>query len=243
MIVVDESAIFRAGVCAILARDEAFTVQGEVATWREVLTLSYKIPPDLLIVGLRLPWVNGLNALAHLTCISDHPPVLILSGNLCPSVTRAALGAGVAGYVTEDTSPSVFLAAAQRIANNKNQPPILIGIAHTLESVDVALSVREISVLMYVADGLTNNAIADHLNVSVRTVETYLSRVYHKLNVKTRYEAVVAAYHSRIIPRDDSGSPAKKPSVSNVRMSCSPGKGLFPTFDAEGLPGIGSDVL
>lgn len=191
VIVVDDHPVTRVGTVAILARDAELSVIGEASDGDGAIKLSRELRPDLLILDIRLPKMDGLQVTQHLRRENEALVILLLSAYPDATLVRAGLAAGAAGYVLKSAPGAVLLDAIHRLV--QGEQPVLVGVSMPDEANGDRLSTQEGIVLEYVAEGLTTKEIARRLNVSTRTIDTHLSRIFHKLGATTRTQAVTLA--------------------------------------------------
>ena len=217
-VIVDDHELLRAGTRGILEEADGFTVVGEAADADEARMVVADTAPDLVIADIRLPTSNGIDLARQL--VDEHPGLLvvILSAYDDEHYVRAALAAGVSGYLLK-TLPSHELVAALRDACSGAQagrvPPRGQGekdLADRGPAPDERLTARESEVVQLVARGMSNKAIAHQLGISPRTVEGHLNHVFDKLDILSRTELVHYALASRLVVREgDVGDPAPEP--------------------------------
>lgn len=197
IVVADDHPVTRVGTIAILTRDAELTVVGEASTGDEAITLCRELQPDLLILDVRLPNVDGLHVAQQVIQEALPPAILLLSAYPDAALVRVGLAVGAAGYALKSAPGAALLNAIHRVM--KGERPVLVGVSMPEESGGSALSVQETVVLGYVADGLTTKEIAQRIAVSTRTVDTYLSRIFQKLGATTRTQAVTIARRMNLL--------------------------------------------
>ncbi len=197
MVVVDDHELLRAGTRRILDDATGFTVVGEAADGEAALRVVDGLRPDVVLVDIRLPAMNGIDLARRI--LQDHPEttVLVLSAYDDQTYVRAALAAGVAGYLLK-TTPSDELLRSIRAACDG--PKAVAGSLHRAterrmrpglpETAIPQLTAREQEVVRLVSRGLSNKAIAHELGISPRTVEGHLNHVFDKLGANSRTELV-----------------------------------------------------
>jgi len=194
-VIVDDHELLRAGTRGILEQAEGFTVVGEAPDAESAVRVVDETGPDLVIADIRLPTTNGIDLAARL--VDDHPGlvVVILSAYDDEHYVRAALAAGVSGYLLK-TLPGHELVAALRdaCAGTGRLAGVPVGRGEKDPSGAGAdrdvLTARESEVVRLVARGMSNKAIAQQLAISPRTVEGHLNHVFDKLGVLSRTELV-----------------------------------------------------
>lgn len=205
VVVADDHPITRAGTIAILRRDGEVRVVGEAEDGPQALALCTKARPDLVLLDLRLPAMSGIEVARALRDMEDAPCVLMLSAYSDAALVRAALDAGAAGYVVKSAAGAELLAAMRQVLSGER---VLLGVDEARDRKRAPLSAQERMVLGYVAAGLTSKEIAARIGsvarpMSQRTVETYLRRLYHKLGVRNRAEAVLHARREGLLDGGD----------------------------------------
>ena len=222
-VVVDDHELLRAGTRQILEVASGFIVVGEAADASAARVVVADTSPDLVITDIRLPGANGIELARQL--VHDHPGlvVVILSAYDDPDYVRAAMAAGVSGYLLK-TLPSRELVDALRDACSGTAPlggsPRGRGERDADDpapDVDDELTAREIQVVRLAARGMSNKNIATELGISPRTVEGHLNHVFEKLEIESRTALVHYALANTLFGRDpttgaadpgDSGDPS-----------------------------------
>ena len=212
VLVVDDQVLIRAGLAALISAAPELTVVGEAADGREALELADSTRPDVVLMDIRMPGMDGLTATAHLLAAdrAHQPKVLVLTTFDLDEYVYGALSAGASGFLLKDTPPHRLLAAISTVAQGDTllNPSItrrLIAAfapptppAPASAELD-ALTARENEVLRLVAGGMANAEIAGFLHVSEATVKTHLNRTMSKLGLSSRAQAVVLAYESGLV--------------------------------------------
>ncbi|MFO7274346.1 MAG: response regulator transcription factor [Symbiobacteriaceae bacterium] len=201
ILIADDHRVVRTGLRMLLESHPGFAVVGEASTGPETVRLTQELRPDLVILDLSMPGGNGLVYLRQLAQLSR---VLVLTMHDDPAYVRQVIEAGGRGYVLKEAADVELFSAIQRVMEGKTYiyPTLaarLVDAPGEGERRSVPLSPRELEVLRLVALGHTNQEIAARLNVSVRTVETYKSRICEKLGVYTRSEMVRYALEHNLI--------------------------------------------
>ncbi len=201
VVIADDHPTFRQGLSRLLADDSELEIVGQAADGEEAVNLSRKLNPNVVILDLAMPKLNGIEATKQIKESSPNTTVLVVSAYNYQSYVLASLRAGATGYLTKDT-PIVELKTAVRVAND-GVGLIIHGINQSivrrLVSTDSGLKgsgelfPREIEVLKLTAQGMRNKHIARALSISERTVQAHLSNIFNKLNVNSRTEAVLRA--------------------------------------------------
>jgi DNA-binding NarL/FixJ family response regulator len=208
VLVVDDHAVIRDGIAAILEPHDDLEVVGEAADGETAVRLATELRPDVVLMDLRMPGVDGASATERITALSPPPRVLVLTTYDTDADITRAMAAGAIGYVLKDIPRAGLLDAIRRAHRGEAvlAPSVatkLVRQQHTVRP--SALSEREREVLTLVATGATNRDIAAALAVSEATVKTYLTRVFAKLEVGDRTAAVTAALARQLIECPSTG--------------------------------------
>lgn len=196
LLLADDHAVLRTGLRLLLNSQEGLEVVGEASTGVETLSLARELQPDLILLDLSMPGMNGLEALPALRRLAPKSRILILTMHDDPQYLRRALSNGAAGYVLKKAADVELLSAVWAVlrgevyVHSSMTRSLLDDILATTEpeTPDLweTLSEREQEVLCQVALGYTSAEIAQRLNLSVKTVETYRARGMEKLGLRNR---------------------------------------------------------
>jgi DNA-binding NarL/FixJ family response regulator len=214
-VVADDQEIVRAGFAALLETQEDFAVAGTAADGEEAVRLCRAEKPDVVLMDVRMPVLDGIEATRRLAEDGGRRPrVLVLTTFDLDEYVYDALSAGASGFLLKDVTAETLFDAVRVIAAGDAllDPAVtrrLIGEFARLRPRHPArpelledLTKRETEVLRLVAEGLSNDEIAERLVVSKETVKTHVSRVLGKLRLRDRSQAVIVAYESGlVIPR------------------------------------------
>jgi DNA-binding NarL/FixJ family response regulator len=209
VLVVDDHPVVRAGMVAILSEQPGIEVIGAAADGAQALALARQLAPDLVLMDLRMPVLDGVGATSRLRAEPDAPEVLVLTTYDTDAEILHAVEAGARGYLLKDTPPDVLADAIRRAAAGETvlAPRVAARLADRLRApAGPELTPREVDVLTLVAKGLSNSEIGRALHIGEATVKTHLLRVFAKLDVADRTAAVTAAYGHRLIPLPDDGA-------------------------------------
>ena len=198
ILLADDHAVLRAGLRALLAAQGGLEVVGEAADGAEAVRLAQALRPDVVVMDIGMPGVNGIDATARIKRDLPAAKVLILSMHDDQGYLRQVLRAGASGYVLKKAADTELLAAIQAAARGEVflDPGLAKALVDEVLEPRVergeapVLSGRERDVLRLVAHGHTNQQVADRLCISVKSVETYRARLMEKLGLKGRAELV-----------------------------------------------------
>ncbi|MDQ7803185.1 response regulator transcription factor [Amycolatopsis sp. A133] len=208
VLLVDDEPLIRAGLRAIVDSEDDLSVLGEAADGAEVPGLVARLRPDVVLMDVRMPAVDGIRATTHLMSAVDHPPkVIVVTTFENDDYVYDALVAGASGFLLKRARPEeivaairtvvageslLFPAAIRRLAA-RHAPPAGDGLA------SAGLTEREREVLRLMAVGLSNVEIAGELYLGIQTVKTHVGNVLAKLGVRDRTQAVIRAYESGFV--------------------------------------------
>ncbi len=198
----EDHLITRQGIRRLLEDEKGFTIVGEGANGEEVVELVNELKPDVVIMDIAMPKLNGIEATRQIKVTNPRTGVLILSAYDDDEYVFALLKAGAAGYLLKSVSGNELVRAVKAIHNG--EPVLAPTIARkvmnyfklsdkvpTMENDSEHLSDRELDIIRLAAKGLTNKDIADRLHLSYRTIEGHLRDIFNKLGVGSRTEAVL----------------------------------------------------
>jgi DNA-binding NarL/FixJ family response regulator len=196
VLIVDDHALFRAGLRCRLELEQDITPVGEAATAAQAVSKARALQPDLVLLDLLLPGTSGHEAIPELAKVSPRSRVLVVSSQAAPSSVRQALSAGAAGYVPKRASDEELVAAIRQVAAGERYVDPDLGaklvVPDRLAALE-PLSERERDILQLLALGYTNQEIGRKRFISVRTVDTHRGHIVRKLGLETRAELVLFA--------------------------------------------------
>ena len=209
VLVADDQDIVRAGLTMILDAQPDIEVVGEAANGREAVTLARELRPDVCLLDIRMPEMDGIEATGHLAGpdVADPLAVIVITTFDLDEYVHGALKAGARGFLLKDAGPELLTQAIHAAANGDAliAPSItarlLATFAHTIPRQPPAqpiepLTSREEQILISVAQGWTNHEIADDVHISISTVKTHLASLMRKLNARNRVEIAMWAYET-----------------------------------------------
>ncbi|WP_030797177.1 response regulator [Streptomyces sp. NRRL S-337] len=204
VIVVDDHTVMRAGVVALLAADPDIEIVGEAADGRAALELVGRHAPDVALVDLRMPVMDGVATTTAIVAGHPRTRVLILTTYDTDADIERGVEAGAIGYLLKDTTREQLADAIRAAARGETVLAPRVAeklVAKMRQPVQVPLTARETDVLNAVADGLSNAEIGRRLVIAEATVKTHLLRLYAKLDVNDRTRAVVVALERGLLQR------------------------------------------
>jgi DNA-binding NarL/FixJ family response regulator len=202
----------RAGLVELLTVDPTIDIVGQAATGRQAVDLARRLSPDVVLMDVRMPDLDGISATRELVTAAPETKVLILTTFELDDYVFGALRAGASGFLLKRTRPEELIAAVHTIADGD----CLLSPAITRRVIDrlaqqpateqpqqeqlASLTAREREVLGLVARGLSNREIAAALVVEDSTVRTHVKHILHKLELRDRIQAVILAYETGMRP-------------------------------------------
>jgi DNA-binding NarL/FixJ family response regulator len=212
VLIVDDHAIVRSGLAALLATTSDLEVIGEAASGTEAVHLTAELRPDVVLMDLSMPGVDGVRATASV--LAEHPDthVLVLTSYSDQRWILGALEAGADGYLLKNAEPEVILSGIREVMTGGSpldpKAARALVTSHRRDPVTPRsqLTDREQEVLTMVGDGLPNKVIARRLGITERTVKAHLTNIYQRLGVTDRTQAALWAQRQESTPRD-SGRP------------------------------------
>ena len=202
IVIADDHPIFRAGLQGLLSAQEDFQVVGEAANGREAVAVVRHASPDVLLVDLQMPELDGVGAIREIRNIAPRTRILVLTTYDSDGDILRAVEAGATGYLLKDTPREELFKAIRATAHGESvlSPSVatkLVGRARG--PTERGLSAREIEVLTLVARGVSNKIIGKDLRISEATVKTHLLHIFAKLGVDDRTAAVTAAIEKGVL--------------------------------------------
>jgi DNA-binding NarL/FixJ family response regulator len=208
VLITDDDELMRAGLAAVLASAPEIELVGEVASGRQAVDRARALKPDVVLMDVRMPDLDGIAATRELAATVPHTKVLILTTFEQDDYIFGALRAGASGFLLKRARPEELIAAVQTIAAGDSllSPSVTRRVIDSVASAATPaiagntcldeLTAREREVLALLAQGLSNAEIADALTVEDSTVKTHVKRILMKLGVRDRVQAVIVAYQT-----------------------------------------------
>jgi DNA-binding NarL/FixJ family response regulator len=206
LLIVDDHPVVRDGLRGMFAGDPRFEVVGEAGNGAEAVTVAEALRPDVVLMDLRMPQVDGVSAIARLRSAGVPSRVLVLTTYDTDSDVLRAIEAGATGYLLKDARRDELFRAVEAAARGEAvlSPSVATKVLGQVRApaptpASEALSQRELEVLGLVARGSTNREAAAHLFISEATVKTHLLHIYAKLGVNDRAAAVAEAFERGLL--------------------------------------------
>lgn len=203
ILICDDQAIVRKGIRALLATEPDIEVIGEAKNGQEAINQTAALQPDVILMDLVMPEVDGIEAIRGITAHQPQARILVLTSFATDDKVFPAIKAGALGYLLKDSSPEDLVQAIQHVYRGEPSlhPTIARKVLHELSQPDEAekpptsepLTERELEVLRLVAQGLSNRQIANELIISEATVRTHVSNILGKLHLASRIQAALYA--------------------------------------------------
>lgn len=206
VLVADDQPLFCAGIARILDAERDLRCVGVAHDGVEAIAAAERLRPDVVLMDLRMPRLDGVGATRRITRLTAAPRVLVLTTFRGRDIVRDAAEAGAAGFITKDATPKRLCRAVRAVAAGSTvyadaHAPMLHDAASTpdLEAIH-ALTPREKEVYLHLARGLSNTAIAERAHLSENTVRTHVSAILRKLVLGNRAQVVDHAHRHGLVP-------------------------------------------
>jgi DNA-binding NarL/FixJ family response regulator len=208
VLVVDDDPLVRTGLRLLLGGDDIVVV-GEATDGAEAALQVDALDPDVVLMDIRMPEVDGLAATEAIRARPDPPEVIVLTTFDADEHVMRALRAGAAGFLLKDTSPADLVAAVHRVAGGDAQlsPPVLRRLIATVTATQprgqaardrlAGLTERELDIANAIGEGLSNAEIAARLYLSVPTVKAHVSAIFDKLEAANRVQVALLVHDAR----------------------------------------------
>ena len=211
----DDQTLMRQGLRLLLHGDGGISIVGEAADGAEAVRLATELQPDVALMDLRMPKMDGVEATRRIHAAQPNVRVLVLTTYGDDTMVRAALAAGAAGYLLKDAEPADIVAAIQAVQRGGvwlQTPSAAALLEHLAQDTGAArdeaarpgrdssgLTPRELEVVRLIARGYDNRRIAETLVVSEATVKTHINNIFSKLGATDRAKVVVYAYRHKLV--------------------------------------------
>jgi DNA-binding NarL/FixJ family response regulator len=212
VLVADDQSMVRAGFRMLLSREEDIEVVAEASNGSEAVDKAGRFHPSVVLMDIRMPQLDGLEATRRILAVDDTARILILTTFDLDEYVYEALGAGASGFVLKDDPPEQLLAAVRTVAGGDAllSPAITKRVIKQFTRIPKPtppkelddLTERELDVFRLIARGLSNAEIGQELYISETTVKTHITHILQKLNLRDRVQAVVLAYETGLFDAD-----------------------------------------
>jgi two-component system response regulator NreC len=209
ILIADDHALIREGTCAVLGREPGWNVCGQAANGREAVAQAIALEPDVVVLDMTMPELNGLDAAIQIRRQLPGTEVLLLSGYGSEELIHAAFRAGVKSFLLKTGAEEYLLEAIRSLAEHKPfltptvaqvlLSPVLAPNGSANDAAVTGLTAREREVLQFTAEGRTNKDVATALKIGVRTAENHRASVLRKLNLNSVAELVRYAIRNKMI--------------------------------------------
>jgi NarL family two-component system response regulator LiaR len=214
ILLVEDHVIVRESIRQSLERIENFIVVGEAGNGEEALNMTRLLKPDVVIMDISMPKINGIEATRQIKAFAPATIVIVLTAYDYEQYIFPVIEAGAAGYLLKDVSGAELINAIQTVSRGEAvlHPAIARKVMEQFkhekneqnaEQDKTILTERETSIIKMAAKGMSNNEIAEQLHLSVRTIESHLGTIFNKLGVGSRIEAVIEALRCGWFKIDD----------------------------------------
>lgn len=210
ILIADDHGVVREGLRAVLEEDDLLVV-GEATTGQEAVAMTHSLQPDVVLLDIRMPDLNGLQALAQIKAKTPDVHVVMLTTYATPDYLTKAIHAGADGYLSKDTDPQQIPAVVRAVVRDARlldrnllrealssvDRPVPVAQTRSV-SPETPLTERETEVLKLIVAGYSNEAIAETLVISIATVKTHVRHILEKLHAPDRTQAAVWAVRNGI---------------------------------------------
>ena len=214
VLIVDDHAIVRKGIRALLSESGGFEIVSEVADGQSAVSVAAKTEPDVILMDLLMPGMDGIEATRRIKERQPEARILVLTSFAADNKLFPAIKAGALGYLLKDSSPEELVRAIHQV--HRGEPAVHPAIARKVlqeiarpvdrQPPSEALTSRELTVLQLIAQGLSNQEIADELTVSEPTIRAHVSHILGKLHLASRTQAALYAVREGLTTEDDTDS-------------------------------------
>jgi DNA-binding NarL/FixJ family response regulator len=209
VLVADDQSMVRAGFRMLLGGEDDIEVVAEASTGREAVAKVERFKPSLVLMDIRMPELDGLEATRQILAGQDPPRILILTTFALDEYIYEALNAGASGFVLKDDPPEQLLAAVRTVAAGEAllSPEVTKRVIHQFARLPRPtrpagfddLTAREQEIFRLLAGGLSNAEIAERLVITDSTVKTHITHILQKLGLRDRVQLVVLAYQAGLV--------------------------------------------
>lgn len=201
ILIIEDHLLARVGTATLLSAEPGLSVVGQAASGEEGIELYAALRPDVVIQDLRMAGMDGIATIQGLKQVDAQARVLVLTHYDGEESIFSALKAGALGYLTKDTEADDLFRAIHAVAAGERYLPAHVASRLAERESTPALSAREMQILQHIFRGLSNKQIASELNISEKTVAMFVLRLFAKLKVRSRTEAVATALSRGLLQR------------------------------------------
>ena len=199
ILIADDHAIVRQGLAALLEQEPDLTVVAQASNGQEVLTMFRQYQPDVTLMDLRMPQMDGVAAITAICAEFDTARIVVLTTYDGDENIYRGLRAGAKGYLLKDTEPDELFAAIRTVFTGKKYIPIAIGVKLADRMDNAQLSDRELEVIRLIVTGKCNHEISAILHISESTVKFHINNILGKMGVSDRTQAAIVALKRGIV--------------------------------------------
>jgi DNA-binding NarL/FixJ family response regulator len=213
VLIADDEALFRSGLRMMMEAQDDLEVVGEAGTGREAATLAMRLAPDVVVMDIQMPELDGISATREIVATGNQARILVLTTFDLDRNVYDALAAGAAGFLLKSSRPARLVDAVRAVADGDSlvDPSVTQRLVRRWMAPPSArdtdrlrdLTPREMDVLALMGRGLNNREIADALFLGESTVKTHVVRVLAKTGSRDRIQAVILAHATLVVPRPD----------------------------------------
>lgn len=215
VLVIDDHAIVRKGICALLQTEANIEVVGEARSGRDAVAAAQRLQPDVILMDLVMPGIDGLEATRRIRASLPEARILVLTSFAGEDRVLSVIKAGAAGYLLKASGPEVLVQAIERVHRGESwfDPAIAGRLLKELCCTQakrpglVMLTEREVEVLQLLAGGQSNQQISEQLEISIATVRCHVSSILSKLGLSNRTQAALFALREGVASLDESRAP------------------------------------
>ena len=221
VLIVDDHGIVRKGTRALLDRIPDFTVVGEAGNGKEAIAQAKELQPDVILMDLMMPEMDGIEAIGHITATQPNSHILALTSFAADDKVFPAIKAGALGYMLKDADPEDLIQAIRQVHRGEPSlhPSIARKVLQELGRPQTAppspgpdpLTERELEVLQLVAKGLSNQQMAEQLTVAEVTIRTHVSNILSKLHLANRVQATLYALREGLTTLENTSDTEETP--------------------------------
>jgi len=207
VLIADDHEVVRTGIKSILSTDPEIDVVGEATTGEQAVAMAVELNPDVVLLDIRMPGNDGLNALGRIKLDRPQMPIVVLSTYDNPTYVARAVALGANGYLMKTATQTEVVDAVKRVSSGENiwtreelrRVTGALATPRLSDDIEVPLTKRESDVLRQLAHGLTNKEIAQALGISYETVKEHVQHILRKVGVADRTQAAVWAVRKGLV--------------------------------------------